>query len=308
MIADICLGIGSVAGQPSVGDSGSQAGGFGPTGIITPTGGVQYVFPIGNTACARPVINTLQNSKKEFTIQLMKLNGDLVDLTNVAAVKFRATETFNSQRFYIDKLCPISSSKIDGVVTLALDPTDVPYAGIWVAGFQLFDINTVLLTQYNVYLYVAPGIGELTSANNCVTIAEVRMAMLDRCTEENNLLDDFEFGDAEMAFAINRIVDMWNEMPPIMYNGTFTPATFPYRYNWIEGAVGELYRMASRRLLRNKLDYAAGGINVQDRARGPIYAQMSEQIQQKWTAWARAEKVRVNAENCYGNVTSKIYF
>lgn len=306
-IPDICLSKGG-SDQLGIGNSDFIGGGPGLTGVLTSDKGIQYTHSIGSMCCSRPVINTMAEAKRQFIIQLMRPDGSPLDLTNVGQVRFRARETYDATTYHIDKLCEITSSAINGIVTLDLLASDVPWGGVWVAAFQLLDPLDILLTQYDVYLFVNKGLNSSSNQNRIISISDVRMALLDRCPEDSSLLDSFEFSDAECCYAIQRVVDRWNEMPPRIAGALYTYATFPYRYNWIEGVVGELFKMASRKLFRNKLDYSAGGLNVTDKSRAPVYAQWAKELEAQWTEWAKREKFRINAENCYGSINSKIYF
>jgi hypothetical protein len=306
-IPDICLSKGTNDSFSAIGGTDSISGGLPDTGVITSGGDVSVVGTIGNMSCNRPVLSGIAHSRRTFTIQFKKPNGTVVNLTNVAKVTFQVKEMQDSIKFYINKECTIADAST-GIITLSLSPRDIPYAGVWNSAFLLWNADDELLIQYDVYFYLEKDLNSSERTNTPITISEVRMLLLDRAPADNSLLDDFEFSDAEIVFAIRRPVDEWNEMLPQIEGYQFTPATFPYRYNWMNAAASELLRMASRKLIRNKLDYNAGGLSVNDKARGPVYAQLAEQMHLEWTAWCRHEKARINAENCYGSITSNIYY
>ena len=165
-----------------------------------------------------------------------------------------------------------------------------------------------MIAQYDIYLYIEKSLTSAERTNNTITIPEVRILLLDRCPADNPLLDDLEFSDSEIAFAIRRPVDEWNERPPHLMNAQYTPATFPYRYYWMEATAGELLKMASRNLLRNKLDYQAAGLSINDKSRAEVYVQLAEQIHIQYLEWMQHEKFRINAEGVYGGVRTVIYY
>ena len=170
----------------------------------------------------------------------------------------------------------------------------------------LYPWSTV--AQYSVFLHVERNLNSQRAQNVTISVAEMRLLLLDRCPADNSLLDDFEWSDAEIAFAIQRSVDLWNETLPQIANYQYTAATFPYRYHWMDGCAGELLIMAGRRISRNRLDFDAGGVSIQDRARGVMYLQLGQQMLSEYKQWITLEKGRINAENCYGRVQSNVYF
>jgi hypothetical protein len=307
MVPDICLAKGNNEDVGAIGGPGGVGGGLPTDGSITSGGDVAVSGVIGNMPCNRPVISMVTHTRRTLTIQFKKLNGTVLDLTNVAKVTFQAKETQDAVRFYVNKDCTITDAA-NGIITINFAPKEIPYAGVWNAAFLLWNGDDEILLQYDIYLYLEKDLNSSQRCNTPITIPEVRMLLLDRCPADNGLLDDFEFSDAEVVFAIRRPVDEWNEMLPQIAGYQFTPATFPYRYNWLNATAAELLRMASRKLLRNKLDYSAGGVNINDKSRGPVYVQLAESMHTEWTAWCRHEKARINAENCYGSIRSNIYY
>jgi hypothetical protein len=245
--------------------------------------------------------------KRVYVIQLKHSNGVPIDLTNIPTVKFYAKETVDAISYYLERTCTVVDP-VQGMIRLSLRYTDIPYAGVWLAAFHLIDVHNNPVAQFDVYLYIEKSLTSGEQANNPITIPEVRLSLLDRCPADNSLLDDLEFSDAEIAFAIRRPVDEWNEIPPPIYNAMYTPATFPFHYHWLEATCAELLRMASRKLIRNKLDYNAGGVQVQDKSRAAVYAQLSEQIRQQYLAWAQHEKASINAGNVYGSIRTVTYY
>jgi hypothetical protein len=306
MVPDICLAKGDNEEAGAIGGSGSVGGGVG-SGTINSDGTVSYGGTVGSMPCNRPVLSMVSHSRRKFVIQFKKTDGTVVDMTNISRVKFQAKETYDATRFYINKDCTIVDSAT-GIVQLDLAPKEIHYAGVWNAAFLLLNADDEILVQYDIYLYIEKDLNSSHQTNNCITIPEVRYLLLDRCAGDNGLLDDFEFSDAEIIFAIRRPVDEWNETLPQIAGYQYTPATFPYRYHWLNATAAELLKMASRKLIRNKLDYSAGGISINDRSRGPIYAQLCEQMHTEWFQWMRHEKARINAENCYQTIKSNIYY
>ena len=306
-LPDICLGVGDNEGNGGIGQPPGVPGGIPGDGTITTEEGVEVPGTIGNLPCNRPVISNSTSMKRSYTIQIKTPNDLPVDLTNISKVMFYAKETFDAANFYLEKECTITDAA-EGMISLKFGKTDTPYSGVWWAGFHLIDSSDTPIAQYDIYLYIEKSLTSANRTNNTITIPDVRMALLDRCAADNVLLDDVEFSDSEISFAIRRPVDEWNERPPRISTYQYTTATFPYRYYWTEAACGELLKMSGRNLIRNKLNYKAGGVSVDDKSRAPIYMQLGEQIHQQYLEWMMHEKARLNAESVYGNVTSRTYY
>jgi hypothetical protein len=156
-----------------------------------------------------------------------------------------------------------------------------------------------ILYRIRCLIEVAENITHQTGCRStAISIAEIRMARRDRCPEDNFLLDDVEFSDTEIAWAIRRPIDWWNEQPPPIE--TYTPATFPFRYNYLDAVIAELYRMAAIHQERNNLRYSAAGVTVDDSESYPRYKQISEELMARWQTWAIRKKRSINYEKFYG--------
>jgi hypothetical protein len=136
--------------------------------------------------------------------------------------------------------------------------------------------------------------------NGGVTIAEIRLAIRDKCPEENFLLDCVEFTDTEIAWAIRRPLDLWNDTPPDLRRFRYTPATFPFRYYWIQGAAGELFQMATYHYERNNLRYAAGNLSVDDKSQRTAYQEFADRLREECYRWMLQKKKELNMSQCYG--------
>jgi hypothetical protein len=134
------------------------------------------------------------------------------------------------------------------------------------------------------------------------SIAEIRLHLRDSSPAESYLLDHLMFDDAEIALAITRPVQYWNEIPPPI--GTFTTQTFPFRYHWLEGICANLFMMVAEQFRRNQLSYSAAGLAVDDQNKEPNYERAGQLRWQAYREWVRAKKAEINLENAYGEVGS----
>lgn len=146
--------------------------------------------------------------------------------------------------------------------------------------------------------------GVISDSGGPPTLAELRLHLRDSSPAESPLLDTVTFSDAELGAAIRRPVDYWNEALPNV-GVRHTVQSFPYRYWWLEATRAELYRMLGDWLRRNRLPFQGGGMNVDEvGTKAQEYRQDYAETWQRFEAWVRAEKIRLNLESCYGSVPS----
>lgn len=135
------------------------------------------------------------------------------------------------------------------------------------------------------------------------SMAEIRLHLRDSSPNESYLLEHLMFDDAEIALAITRPVQFWNEVPPPIDN-IYSTQTFPFRYHWLEGICANLFLMVAEQFRRNQLDYSAAGISLNDQNKEANYERAGQMRWQAYRDWVRATKASINLEGCYGQVTS----
>ena len=187
------------------------------------------------------------------------------------------------------------------------------YGGIFYGHIGLFQnqkllrFNTILIeVQPNVWGVALENTNRTVSRIYPITIGEVRMALRDHCPEANHLLEEKEYTNAEILWAIRRPIDYWNEsLPPV---GSFSPNDFPFRYHHLQAACAELLIMASRKYDRDHLQYTAGGVSIDDKDKGPIYYARGMELKQEWAEWVSAKKIALNIEGGFGTHLSPYSF
>lgn len=135
------------------------------------------------------------------------------------------------------------------------------------------------------------------------SIAEVRLHLRDSNPGESFLLDRLMFDDAEIALAITRPVQYWNEIPPPL-DRIYNTQNFPFRYHWLEGICANLFLMVAEQFRRNQFNYSAGGLSVDDQNKEGAYERAGQTRWQAYREWVRATKASINLESCYGEVSS----
>jgi hypothetical protein len=214
----------------------------------------------------------------------------------------RAGAAYGNHAFNLTGTILTGEDKV-GFVSFQITATDTARSGVFDATIGQFVTGDHLVQTWPVRITVEPNDFATPTNQGAVTIPDLRYALLDvengtGGAPFNNLLDDTEFTDSEIQYAITRIVDKWNETPPpvCIYNYQ----NFPYRYWWIQGAVGELLLMGAARYRRNRLDYQAGGIAINDQSKADEYETVGRAMRQEFDTWMLREKTRINMDRCWG--------
>jgi len=200
---------------------------------------------------------------------------------------------------YLEKQLTIVD-KTTGQVRLDAEEDTLPDAGMFIGVVELWN-KGVRRKVVPLYFAVEP---TLTSGSNVwpLTIAEVRLALRDSCPEINLLLDEKEYADKEIAFHIRRAVDYWNEVPPPIRK--YTPATFPFHFNWTEAVIGQLMQTVAIWKLRNHLEYAADGVTVDDTRRWRDYVELGKMKWEEYKNWVKQKKIEINIDGGFAKMSS----
>jgi hypothetical protein len=135
------------------------------------------------------------------------------------------------------------------------------------------------------------------------TVEEIRLSLRDNSPADNTLLDDFEFDAAEIAQAVVRPLQYWNEIPPPLRPAQ-TTKTFPFREMWLLGIQANLFSIAANNYRRNDLQYTAGGVAVADKAKEQVYAAAGGRLMQEFQGMLRAKKIEINISMFSGSIGS----
>lgn len=232
--------------------------------------------PIGDFSPERSAVGS------NVTVRLRSKTGDLYGSTNFDIEGEILPET--------------------GFVAFILTGIHTARAGIYEATIGRFSGDS-LVDAWPMYILVEPNAFQALSGAGPLTIPEIRLGLLDINNAVNsgapfsNLLDDVEFSDSEIIFAMRRVIDLWNETPPPVQRYSVT--TFPFRYNWLQGTVGELLLMGAARYRRNRLDYSAGGVTINDQSKADEYEGAGRAKLQEFNIWMTRYKLSINMSKCW---------
>lgn len=163
-----------------------------------------------------------------------------------------------------------------------------------------------IIAKLRCYIEIQEDLWQPNQNYHTLSIAEVRLAIRDKCREDNFLLDRVQFTDTEIAWALRRPIDYWNEaLPPLstVYNTT----NFPFIYNWLTGVIGELLLQAAQNTERNRLRYSAAGLNIDDKDQAAFYMTSSDKYRAEYKEWVRDKKRSINVGNAFGSTSLRSF-
>lgn len=252
--------------------------------------------------------------------QLHDNAGHPVDLTTVGfstgaaqvagyAITLRVKEqiTLGNQQAPTELIGQVTDAAV-GKVQFALTAAMVAFPGIYYAEAALMTVSedpavSPCVVFSNIFsLIISRSLHGNATPDGPPSIAEIRLHLRDSAPGESFLLDNLMFDDAEIALAIQRPVQYWNEVPPPI--GTFTTQNFPFRYHWLEGICANLFFMVAEQYRRNQLDYSAGGVQISDQNKEANYERAGQARWQTYREWVRGKKASINLEGGYGEVGS----
>ena len=212
-----------------------------------------------------------------------------------------------SERVGVSPVIVIPTGRITnpatGEVEIDLNYSATSNSGIFFAEVVINNAAGESVFSNTFFLIIEPSnVGRGVSYIGMPTIAEIRLHLHDNGPADNLLLDDYEFDLAEIASAITRPVDYWNDALPITV--TYTTSDFPFRYQWLNGIIANLLILAGMKYMRNDLKYSAGGVNVADMDKAREYLSVGQNMWEEYKQFVKAQKIRQNVESCWGIIGS----
>jgi hypothetical protein len=266
----------------------------------------------------RPTLELTISTVQNFEIDVQEDDGRPVDLTDydvldsgpeadvpcqrgrdlpiTTGVQFVAAEFQGQTQPSASITCEVVDAA-NGVINIPINACSFTKPGLYLAEVQLIK-DGELHRVFKMYVDAQASLAWVV--NGPLTIAEVRLWARDSTPDDNFLLDEVEFKDAEIVAAIRRAVDIWNSTTPVLTRYTFTAASFPFRSQWLDLTLALLYDIAAKSYLRNHLPYAAAGVQVDDKNKYNQYRQLANEEKQKYEQWAKETKIQLNAQQCWG--------
>ena len=268
----------------------------------------------------KPVLQVTNGAQEAGIIQILDASGNPVDLTPydttrapqsndgtpvtdprylpiTRGILFDASAYYGQSMPSMVKECRVEGDPVNGEIYLEIEPNDLFYPGMYLANILLVS-EGVVKQMFVMYLESAPSIAWGQYSQQPITIAEVRLWARDSSPEVNDLLDEVEYKDVEIAAAIRRGIDLWNSTTPMLRAHNYTPVTFPWKFRsqWIDVTISFLKVMAADWYERNHLQYQAGGVTIDDRNKWQSYRADGLRGIQEYKNWLKDVKVQLNMQ------------
>ena len=266
----------------------------------------------GNPVDLSPCVEACDVDESDSSGDSDSSSASEVVCTEAFEVKFRIREHLSvgcqpspEQTQYIAEVVDAAEGTVR--VTLPRGATSVP--GVYFAEFAVVGTDTEGCEYVHFsnifYVYIDRAMWSASSGlgQGPPSLAEIRLHLRDSGGQENFLLDNLKFDDAEIALAIARPVQYWNEIPPPL-NNALTTQNFPFRFHWLEGICANLFWMVAEQYRANNLQYSAAGVSVNDQDKEPQYEKAAERRWANFKEFVRRKKASINLEGAYGGIGS----
>lgn len=284
--------------------SDTVLGAGGVSGGAGAEGSVAYNNTAMSTSMGIPVMKVISGIPTSISVSLTEdVFGDIpVDIPKDATV----TMTVKPCKDTSDVVLKKDATYEGNTVSVDITKDDLPKSGLYPAAFIVTTADGTPHSEHQGYLYVEQGINQWSdTSNDPISIADVRMALMDYSPEANVLLDDLEFSDVQIISAMKRPIREWNETPPDIKTYNFN--NFPWPEAWLKATCSYLLEAAAYRYNRNTLPHNASGLSMDPNNKGEAYMRFAMNLRQEWKAWIMAKKTELNMMSCWGTTSLDVY-
>ena len=176
--------------------------------------------------------------------------------------------------------------------------------GIYLMEVGLFNADDELIFTNECYIYNIHSAWGTQGIKGPPSIDDVRLSLSDGDPIMNELLDEYAFDLAEIAFAATRVVTYWRNQPPQIGGTHYSTKNFPWREIWLQGIQIFLWQLATEHYRRNHLKYSAGGVTIADKDRTREYATAWQTKFGEWKDLLMHKKAELNMRRGYGSFGS----
>ena len=225
-------------------------------------------------------------------------------------LRIRELTGLNPSQDKVHAVCAdITSAATGAVRAQALPDAVIREPGVYLEEWALFTSDARMLFSNQALCFVNRGLFGLSTDTSQYALGppspdEIRLTLRDNAAADNYLLDNVEFDGAEIAQAVLRPIQYWNEIPPPL-NPAMTTKNFPFKEMWLKGIQAYLYRMASNTYRRNRLAYNAGGVSVDDQNKEKEYSSAGAAMLREFQDMVQAKKVEINIAGFSGTIGSQ---
>lgn len=137
--------------------------------------------------------------------------------------------------------------------------------------------------------------------SDTLTVDDIRSWIMERCIADNDIDFDLVFSDEEIMFAMQSAAREYNSIPP-MDSCIQAHQMHKHTNQFFDGTAAMLYTHFIAKLMRNDMEYSAGGVTT--RIEGQRIEHLKFLIQmhmQRFTETVKAEKLCRQIKRAYGH-------
>jgi hypothetical protein len=203
-------------------------------------------------------------------------------------------------------LAAASVDSAAATATFVFSATHVASPALLLARINIENATGTAVDRLPCFVEVAPDFLE-DNSDFPVTIDAVRDDLQDRSAADNRVLDATEFEDGEIASALFKAVDHWNE---VAYPGLpmYTATSFPFREQLRRAAKGRAMLDRGGNLQRNRVPSMGEGLQVDDvQHRIELYMKEGQALWDEFRAFVTAKIQMHRYAQFLGDTPSRYY-
>lgn len=261
----------AVIGVPIVGSD--------PTAFLDPKSAWNAPQLFGEDVTLRKrAVQLTQGGENTLLYRLYHEDGSVVTLESDSNIKARVAEAILSETS-LAEITPAAVDTDNYVITLEFPASIQADSGIYLVSVGFFNDLDKLIFTSDFFVYNEPSMWGTTSGNALPKIKDIQLSMRDSDIVENELTGSRQFGVEEITLAAINTINLWNDTPPVTVG--VTTKNFTYPTIWRLGIQYYLYDMILEWYRKNRLQYNAGGISVDDMNRLNEYTAAQQQRQRE---------------------------
>ena len=164
--------------------------------------------------------------------------------------------------------------------------------GIYLAELGILDNTGTPLYSNEVYVYNESSAFGGTRVAMPPALDDVRLSLRDNDPSENELIENYDFGLPELCYAAIRVVRFWNNTPPLI--APVSTQSLTNSEIWMLGTQLFLFELAEEHYRRNRLPYAAGQTQLDDKAKEENYNKAYQDRYQRFRQLVMHTKAAIN--------------
>lgn len=255
-------------------------------------------------------IELFQNQVATLRLQFVSRDGNPIDLSSFSdkltlQYKLKLSEITALDSSLLFSVNGVVSDPVQGYVDFGLNTDNgTGKCGIYLGQYWIEKANGDVVHINQIYISIIPSL--LNTSNRPylfgpISSQELQLAIRGSSPVESTLLQEIEFDLAEIIQSLRWPVEFWNTSAPDI-GIYYTTENFPYKFQWVEAAIGELLLIGAHRYRRDHLPHQVAGIAIDDTNKFQQYDQAGMLRRQMYQRFVRNRKLFIDIAGGFGSV------